>query len=93
MSRRKTVCDYAGNELYAGDLVNYATRQGNRVRVTDAIVLDVTTKRVEGYVMPFLKVRPTGFDSGFIPRRSDRIEWISTEHVRLVTANATGEQK
>lgn len=93
MSRRRTVCDYSGQELYKGDLICYSSRQGNRVRMTDAIILDVTTKRVDGRVLPYLKVRPTGFDSGFIPRRSLRIEEVSTEHVRLVTPNATGEQQ
>ena len=92
MSRRRTVCDYAGNELYPGDLINYPTRQGNRVRATDAIILAVKTKRLSGRVVPFLEVRPTGFDSGFVPRRSLRREEIGTEHVRLVTPNATGEQ-
>ncbi|MCW7984074.1 hypothetical protein XF35_01690 [Streptomyces platensis subsp. clarensis] len=84
MSKRNTVCDYAGNELYANDMVNYASRTGNRVRVADAIVVKVTAKKVDGRLVPMLLVRPTGHESGFVKRRSLRAEWISAEHVRLV---------
>lgn len=84
MAKRRVVCDYAGNELFPGDLVNYAARTGNRVRVTDAIIERVTTRRVGGRVVPMLKVRPTGHESGFVRRRSYRAEWVYTEHVRLI---------
>lgn len=87
MAKRRVVCDYAGNELFPGDLVNYAARTGNRVRVTDAIVEKVTTRKVNGRVTPMLLVRPTGRESGFVPRRSYRAEWVSTEHVRLIVPN------
>ncbi|MDT0267967.1 hypothetical protein RM844_16935 [Streptomyces sp. DSM 44915] len=85
------VTDYAGEELYPGDLVAYATRQGNRVRLSDAIILDVTTFLVDGRLRPMLKVQPTGTESGFVKRRSLRSEWISAEHVRLVLVQAAGE--
>ncbi|NYI06087.1 hypothetical protein [Allostreptomyces psammosilenae] len=87
MSKRGVVTDYAGDELYAGDLVAYAVRQGNRVRLSDAIILDVTAVNVGGRLRPMLNVQPTGNESGFTRRRSMRSLWISAEHVRLVTPN------
>lgn len=85
MSKRNTVCDYSGEELYPGDLINYASRTGNRVRVADALVEKVTAKKVDGRLVPMLLVRPTGAESGFVKRRSLRSEWVSAEHVRLIT--------
>ncbi|WP_319189603.1 hypothetical protein [Streptomyces sp. DK15] len=87
MGKRGVVTDYAGEELYRGDLVTYAARQGNRVRMTDAVVDKVTTRLESGRLRPMLKVRPTGTESGFTKRRSLRAEWISAEHVRLVMAD------
>ena len=84
MSKRGVVTDYAGEEIYPGDLVCYATRQGNRVRLSDAIILHITTFLLDGRLRPMLKIQPTGTESGFVKRRSLRAEWISAEHVRLV---------
>ena len=84
MAKRGTVCDYAGDELYAGDLVAYAARQGNRVRMTDADVKQVTAEMVGGRLRPMMLVMPTGDESGFVKRRSMRAEWIEADHVRLV---------
>ncbi|MGW0929580.1 hypothetical protein [Streptomyces sp. NPDC002644] len=84
MSKRGVVTDYAGEELYKGDLVTYAARQGNRVRMADALVEKVTTRLVNGRVFPMLKLRPTGHESGFTRRRSARAVWIAAEHVRLI---------
>ncbi|MFF4430484.1 hypothetical protein ACFYZ4_15085 [Streptomyces sp. NPDC001513] len=91
LGKRGVVTDYAGEELYPGDLINYAARQGNRVRVTDAIVQKVTTRLEGGRLRPMLKVQPTGTESGFTKRRSLRAEWISAEHVRLVMADVADE--
>lgn len=91
MGKRGVITDYAGEELYAGDLVAYAVRQGNRVRVSDAIVRKVTTRIEGGRLRPMLRVQPTGTESGFTKRRSLRQEWISAEHVRLVHPDVTGE--
>jgi hypothetical protein len=91
MAKRGTVTDYAGDEIYRGDLVAYATRQANRVRMTDAIVQRVTARIVGGRLVPMLLVRPTGQESGFTARKSSRAEWISAEHVRLVVPDVTGE--
>ncbi|MEU1018502.1 hypothetical protein ABZ383_02480 [Streptomyces sp. NPDC005900] len=86
------VTDYAGEELYPGDLVAYAARQGNRVRLADALVRRVTARIEGGRLRPMLLVRPTGIESGFTKRRSLRSEWISAEHVRLIIPDATGER-
>lgn len=92
MGKRGVVTDYGGEELYRGDLVTYAARQGNRVRMADAIIDRVTTRLVDGRLRPMLRVRPTGTESGFAKRRSLRKEWITTEHVRLIIPDATGER-
>lgn len=86
MGKRGVVTDYAGEELYAGDLVTYAVRHGNRVRMTDAIVQDVTTKTVAGRLLPTLVVQPTGQVSGWGlgARKTLAPVEISAEHVRLV---------
>ena len=84
MGKRGVVTDYAGSELYSGDLVTYAARQANRVRMADALVLKVIAALVDGRLRPMLKVQPTGVESGFTKRKSLRAEWIAAEHVRLV---------
>lgn len=86
MGKRGVVSDYAGEELYEGDLVTFAARHGNRVRMSDAVVLDVTTKNVGGRLLPTLLVQPLGVDSGWAlgARKTLRPVEISAEHVRLV---------
>lgn len=84
MSKQGTVCDYAGEPLYVGDLIVYAARRGNRVRMTDAEVLRITARKADGRLRPMLLVAPTGDESGFSRRKSHRAVWISAEHVRLL---------
>lgn len=89
MSKRGVITDYAGEELYPGDLVTYAARQANRVRMADALVVEVTAKSVvvDGVgrmLVPVLRIAPTGAESGFTRRRSMREEWIAADHVRLI---------
>jgi hypothetical protein len=91
MGKRGVVTDYAGEELYAGDLVVYAARHGNRVRMTDAVVLDVTAENVAGRLIPMLTVQPTGAESGFTRRRTLSKQRIGAEHVRLVTPEFTAQ--
>lgn len=93
MGKRGVVTDYAGNELYPGDLIAYAARNGNRVRMVDAVILPdgVTTRLVSvpdvgKVLMPVLHVQPTGVESGFAKRRTAAAQWITAEHVRLVQA-------
>ncbi|MFH8593078.1 hypothetical protein ACH4OW_23850 [Streptomyces sp. NPDC017056] len=92
MGKRGVVADYGGEELYRGDLVAYAARQGNRVRMADAIIDKVTTRLVDGRLRAMLRIAPTGTESGFAKRRSLRKEWISAEHVRLIIPDVTGER-
>lgn len=87
MGKRGVVTDYAGEEIYAGDLVAYAARLNNRVRMTDAIVRKATAKLVDGRLRPMLLVEPTGVESGFIKRDTRTQRWVSTEHVRLIEPN------
>jgi hypothetical protein len=98
MGKRGVVTDYAGEELYKGDLVAYAARQGNRVRMTDAIVLEVTAKKAQvegvGFVLvPTLKVQPTGDESGFTARKTTAAQWIAADHVRLITPGAVPDEE
>lgn len=93
MGERGTVTDYAGDELYSGDLVVYSARRGNRVRMSDAIVRKVTCRLVGGRLRPMLKVQPTGNESGFRKRKSMRQVWIAAEHVRLVLSGVASPGK
>lgn len=76
--------DFTGAEIRAGRIVAYPTRQGNRVRNSEAVVLETRTNRSSGRVTPMLRVKPTGRDSGFIARRTLREEIISAEHVVVI---------
>lgn len=91
MGKRGTITDYAGDEIYKGDLIAYAARQGNRVRMTDALVERVTARNVDGRLRPMLLVRPTGDESGFTARKCIRAQWISAEHVRVIIPDVVGE--
>lgn len=84
---RLVVTDYAGEPLDVGDLINYASRYGNRVRVADAVIIGIRREHIAGRLMPMLRVQPTGTDSGYgmAERRTLRAEWISPEHARLLT--------
>lgn len=95
MAQRGTVTDYAGEPLYVGDLINYATRCGNGTRATDAIIREIEIRYAYGKRIPFLKVQPTGVESrsGLEARKTLRAEWIGTEHVRLLRSNVTGQPR
>lgn len=93
VGKRGTVTDYAGEALYVGDLINYATRCGNRVRASDAIIREIGTERRYGRVIPMLRVQPTGVDSGYGlgERKTLREEWISPEHSRLLRSGVVSK--
>ncbi len=84
MGRRGVITDYAGEALYPGDLVTYATRRENRVRMTDAVITLCEARKVGGRLRPMLKVTPTGDESGFAKRVTFTPVWVAAEHVRLV---------
>ena len=79
--------DISGVPITKGALIVYAARHNNRVRLAEAEVTDVYTERYKGRVIPFLKVQPTGNESGFVKRATMREITITTEHV-AVTAPA-----
>ncbi|MEV5319129.1 hypothetical protein AB0K92_15990 [Streptomyces sp. NPDC052687] len=84
--------DFTGAEIRPGVVIAYPSRQGNRVRNSEAVVLETMSDRSTGRVVPMLKVRPTGRDSGFIARKTLAVQKVSAEHV-VVIADTKGEGK
>ncbi|MGP3750862.1 hypothetical protein [Streptomyces sp. IBSNAI001] len=76
--------DFTGAEITAGKLIAYATRRGNRVRQTEAVVLETMSDKRAGRVVPRLKVQPTGRDSGFSARSTLAAQYVSAEHVVVI---------
>lgn len=76
--------DFTGAEIYPGRLIAYPTRQGNRVRNSEAIVLETKSDKSSGRVVPMLRVKPTGRDSGFIARATLAEQYVSAEHVVVI---------
>jgi hypothetical protein len=85
--------DFTGAEIRPGVVVAYPTRQGNVVRNSEAIVLETLSDRSTGRVVPMLKVRPTGRDSGFIARKTLTAQKVSAEHVVVIADTNKGESK
>lgn len=85
--------DFTGAEIRPGRLIAYPTRRGNRVRNTEAIVLELKTNRAAGRVVPILKVQPTGRDSGFVARKTLTPQYIAAEHVVVIGDAPEGESK
>ncbi|MGW1547488.1 hypothetical protein [Streptomyces sp. NPDC002346] len=81
---RTPLTDFTGAEIRPGKLISYATRRGNRVRQTEAVVLETKTNRAAGRVVPELKVRPTGRESGISSRKTLGIQTIGAEHVVVI---------
>lgn len=76
--------DFTGAEIYPGRLIAYPTRRGNRVRNTEAVVLELESNRAAGRVVPMLLVKPTGRDSGFIGRKTLTPQHVAAEHVVVI---------
>ncbi|MCT2594253.1 hypothetical protein LHJ74_30835 [Streptomyces sp. N2-109] len=89
MSKRGTICDYAGDEIRKDDVVTYAARRGNTVRMADAVVIKTYTRKLGGRIYPMLRLAPTGQESGWVARGSMRVVHVAAVHVRRV---ATGEE-
>ncbi|WP_030962642.1 hypothetical protein [Streptomyces sp. NRRL S-378] len=83
--------DFTGAEIRPGVLIAYPTRQGNRVRNSEAVVKELKSGRQSGRIVPMLKVKPTGRDSGFIARSTLAEQIVSAEHV-VVIGIAEGQQ-
>ncbi|WP_369147081.1 hypothetical protein [Streptomyces sp. R44] len=76
--------DFTGAEIRPGAVIAYPSRQGNRVRNSEAVVLELGSDKSAGRVVPVLKVKPTGRDSGFIARKTLAIQTVSAEHVVVI---------
>ncbi|MEU1074327.1 MULTISPECIES: hypothetical protein [unclassified Streptomyces] len=81
---KSRLTDYTGAEIRPGCLVSYATRQGNVVRLSEAVVLELETNRAAGIVVPLVKVRPTGRDSGFIARRTLAVQTVAADRMVVI---------
>jgi hypothetical protein len=93
MAKRGIITDYAGEPIRPGDLISYACRESNRVRMADAHILDVEVERFKGRLIPFLLVQPTGAESGFTRRKSMRSVRIVLEHVRLIESGSLSPEE
>lgn len=84
--------DFTGATIRPGRLIAFPTRRGNRVRNTEAVVLETMSDKKSGRVVPKLKVRPTGRESGVSGRKTLTTQIIGAEHV-VVIGDAEGESK
>ncbi|MFE5828706.1 hypothetical protein ACFQ8W_00295 [Streptomyces sp. NPDC056508] len=76
--------DFTGAEIVPGAIIAYPTRQGNMVRNSEGVVLETLSDKSTGRVVPMLKVKPTGRDSGFIARKTLSVQKVSAEHVVVI---------
>ncbi|MCY0926253.1 hypothetical protein OTB20_08540 [Streptomyces sp. H27-H1] len=84
--------DYTGAEIRPGVLISYATRQGNLVRLSEAVVLELKSDKSSGVVVPMVKVRPTGRDSGFIARKTRAVQTVSANRLVVIGEPSEGEK-
>ncbi|MYR43099.1 hypothetical protein [Streptomyces sp. SID5910] len=84
--------DFTGAVIAPGKLVAYPTRRGNRVRNTEAVVVETMSDKSSGRVVPKLKVAPTGRESGVSARKTLTTQTIGAEHV-VVIGDTKGEGK
>ncbi|MEU3729966.1 hypothetical protein AB0E81_11235 [Streptomyces sp. NPDC033538] len=89
---KSRLTDYTGAEIKPGSLVSYATRQGNLVRLSEAVVLELESNKAAGVVVPLVKVRPTGRDSGFISRKTLAVQTVAADRM-VVIGDTKGESK
>ncbi|MEV6684424.1 hypothetical protein AB0N28_03610 [Streptomyces sp. NPDC051130] len=89
---KSRLTDFTGAEIRPGRLVSYATRQGNLVRLSEAVVLELKSDKSAGVVVPMVKVKPTGRDSGFIARKTLAVQTVSADRL-VVIGDAEGESK
>lgn len=84
--------DYTGAEIRPGVLVSYASRQGNVVRLSEAVVLELKSNKSAGLVVPMVKVKPTGRDSGFIARKTLAVQTVAADRM-VVIGDVEGDSK
>ncbi|MEV7467179.1 hypothetical protein AB0O20_11860 [Streptomyces kronopolitis] len=80
MGKRGNIHDFTGQEVREGDTIVYSARRGNGVRMTEAVVIRTYTEKYKGRVIPMMKVRPTGNESGFVKRSTFAVQSIVAEH-------------
>lgn len=76
--------DFTGAEILPGKLVVYSCRQGNIVRMTEAVVKELKSNRVTGRVVPELIVQPTGRTSGWLARKTLTRQTVAATHVVVI---------
>lgn len=81
---RDRLTDFTGAEIRPGVLIAFPTRRGNTVRNSEAVVLETMSNRSTGRVVPMLRVRPTGRDSGFIARKTLTTQVIGAQHAVVI---------
>ncbi|MER6051034.1 hypothetical protein ABT168_26880 [Streptomyces sp. NPDC001793] len=77
MAKRGHIHDFTGQEIREGDTLVYAARRGNSVRMVEAAVLRTYTENHKGRILPMLKVKPTGNESGWVKRSTFRVETVA----------------
>ncbi|MFE5093254.1 hypothetical protein ACFRCI_23555 [Streptomyces sp. NPDC056638] len=81
---KAALTDFTGAEIRPGRLIAFPTRKGNRVRNTEAVVLETLSDKSSGRIVPKLKVRPTGRESGISARKTLTPQTIGAEHVVVI---------
>lgn len=76
--------DFTGAEIRPGVVVSYSSRQGNVVRLSEAIVLETMSDRSAGIIVPKVKVKPTGRDSGFIARKTLAVQTVTADRLVVI---------
>lgn len=76
--------DFTDQEIRKGDFIVYWSRRDNATRGVEAEVLRVYAERHKGRLIPMLKVLPTGRQTGHAPRKTIRVETITTEQMVVV---------
>lgn len=85
--------DFTGAEIRPGKVVVYSCRQGNVVRMTEAIVKELKSNRSTGRVVPELVVQPTGRTSGWLGRKTLTRQTIASTHVVVIGDAPEGAAK
>ncbi|GGX26750.1 hypothetical protein [Streptomyces chryseus] len=76
--------DFTGAEIRPGVLVSYSTRQGNLVRLSEAVVMELKSDKSAGVIVPKVKVKPTGRDSGFIARKTLAVQTVTADRIVVI---------
>ncbi|MFI2213004.1 hypothetical protein [Streptomyces sp. NPDC020141] len=81
---RSRITDFTGAEIRENSIIAFPTRQGNTVRNSEAVVKEILRETHRGRIIPMLRVRPTGRESGHDRRLTLTARVVSTEHVVVI---------